>query len=62
MNFSTRIAEQITFLETEQMFLVAMIAESESGRARRFYYKRLVRNITSRQLFERLETKVYETV
>jgi hypothetical protein len=60
MNLPT-IAEQIAFLEIEQRLLVSMIAEQPSGRARRFNYKRLVRNIKSRYLFERLaEVKRYE--
>jgi hypothetical protein len=50
------IAEQIAFLETEQRLLVSMIAESDDSKRRRFYFKRLVRNIKSRYLFERLES------
>jgi hypothetical protein len=61
MNIETRIAEQIAFLKVQQDLLKALIAEETDTKERRFKYKRLVRNIRSRYVFEsyQLSTKTF---
>jgi hypothetical protein len=61
MNIQTRIAEQIEYLKVQQDLIKAIIAEETDSRKRRFNYKRLVRNIKSRYVFEsyQLSTKSF---